>query len=277
MKTLELKQKRAALVAQARQILDTAEGEKRGLSAEESTQYDRIMQDVDGIGATIEKEDRIAAIEGELRKSDREPIRQSLVEPTRQEQRASKEYREAFIKQLKYSKNALFADEIRALQVGTDSEGGFLVPDEFERTMIEALETQNIMRRLASVMSTASGDKIIPVVASKGTASWTAEEAGFTESDNAFSQITLGAHKVATLIKVSEELLNDSAFNLAAYISNEFARRIGKAEETAFVNGDGSGKPTGVVQGATLGKTGANGQTTSVTADDLIDLYHSLG
>lgn len=132
-----------------------------------------------------------------------------------------------------------------ALQVGTDSEGGYLVPDEFERTLVEALEEQNIFRTLAHVIQTSSGDRKIPVVASKGTASWVDEEGAIPESDDSFGQVSIGAYKLGTMIKVSEELLNDSVFDLESYISREFARRIGNKEEEAFFTGDGKGKPWG--------------------------------
>ena len=129
---------------------------------------------------------------------------------------------------------------LNALQVGVESEGGYLAPDEYQRTLIEALEEQNIFRQLAHVISTSSGDRKIPVVASKGTASWIDEEAAYPESDDSFGQVSIGAYKLATMIKVSEELLNDSVFDLPSYIAREFARRIGAAEEDAFFNGNGT-------------------------------------
>lgn len=277
-KILEMKQKRAALIQQARQLLDAAEAEKRDLTADEEQQYDRIMGDVDALGKRIEKEERQLALEKDLETS------QGTVAARRDQPgngdeertgRASKEYRDAFWKAMRQTRNALYPDEVRALQVGTDSEGGYLVPDEFERTLIQALQDQNVMRGLATVITTGSGDRLIPVVASHGSATWIAEEGAFQESDEAFSRVTLGAHKVGTLIKVSEELLQDSAFNLEQYIVSEFGRRIGRAEEAAFVNGDGSGKPAGLVGAAQIGVTAA--AANAITADELIDLYHSLG
>jgi HK97 family phage major capsid protein len=166
---------------------------------------------------------------------------------------------------------------VNALQIGTDSEGGYLVPDEFERTLVESLEEENIFRQLAKVIQTSSGDRKIPVVASKGTASWIDEEGAFTESDDAFGQVSIGAYKLGTMIKVSEELLNDSVFDLESYISREFGRRIGAKEEEAFFTGDGSGKPTGVLAasgGAQTGITAAS--ATAITADELIDLFYAL-
>jgi HK97 family phage major capsid protein len=164
-----------------------------------------------------------------------------------------------------------------ALQIGTDSEGGYLVPDEYERTLVEALEEENIFRQMAKVIKTSSGDRKIPVVATKGTASWIDEEGAYPESDDSFGQVSIGAYKLGTMIKVSEELLNDSVFDLQSYISREFARRIGAKEEEAFFTGDGKGKPLGVLAatgGAETGVTAAS--ATAVTADELMDLYYSL-
>ncbi len=275
-KILEMKQKRAALVKQAREILDRADEEKRDLTAEEEQQYENIMSEVDKLGKAIEREERLAESTKLL-----EEITESVhrVEPATQNRsvspRATEEYRNAYLTYLRLGRNGLDAQEVRALQVGTDSEGGYLVPDEFEKTLIQGLEAQNVMRGLATVITTSSGDRLIPVVSSHGTASWLAEEGAFSESDEVFTQVVLGAHKVGTLIKVSEELLNDSAFDLEQYISAEFSRRIGAAEEAAFVNGDGTGKPTGVIGSAGVGKTAAS--ASAITADELIDLYHSLG
>ena len=136
---------------------------------------------------------------------------------------------------------------LNALQVGTDSEGGYLVPDEYEHTLIESLEEENIFRRFAHIIRTSSGDRKIPIVVSKGTASWIDEEAAYPESDDAFGQTSISAYKLATMIKVSDELLHDSVFDVASYIAREFARRIGAAEEEAFFTGNGTGKPTGLL------------------------------
>ena len=121
--------------------------------------------------------------------------------------------------------------EVRnALQVGTLSEGGYTVPDEFEHQLIQGLEDENIMRGLVHKITTSSGDRKIPLVTARGSASWIEEEATIPESNDTFGQVTLGAHKVGCMIRVSEELLHDSAFDLAAYIAGEFARRVGAAE-----------------------------------------------
>ena len=177
--------------------------------------------------------------------------------------RASSEYKAAFWKTMK---NKSSFEVQNALQVGTDSEGGYLVPDEFERTLVEALQEENLFRQLATIITTSSGDRKIPVVASKGSASWVDEEGVIPESDDAFGQVVIGAYKLATMIKISEELLNDSIFNLEQYIAREFARRIGAKEEEAFFVGNGTGKPTGIFNatgGAALGVTAASSTASS--------------
>jgi HK97 family phage major capsid protein len=167
---------------------------------------------------------------------------------------------------------------MNALQIGPDSEGGYLAPDEFERTLVEGLEAENIFRKLANVITTASGDRKIPVVASKGAASWVDEEGAIGEDDDSFGQVSIGAYKLGTMLKVSEELLNDSVFNLESYIAKEFARRIGAKEEEAFFGGDGSGKPLGILAntgGAGIGVTASG--AAAITLDEILDLFYSLG
>lgn len=143
--------------------------------------------------------------------------------------------------------------------------------------MIEALEEEDIFRGLANVIQTSNGDRKISVVATKGDASWVDEEGSIPESDDSFKQVTISAYKLATIIKVSEELLNDSAFDPESYIAKEFGRRIGTKEEEAFFIGDGTGKTTGILDdtaGGEVGKTTAS--TTSITFDEIIDLFYSL-
>lgn len=275
----ELRDKRANLWKSMTAFLDTRTGSDGVLSAEDDASYAKMEKDFDALTNEIKRMERKEALEAEMNKPVGTPITEKPMKTSDDEEktgRASKVYNKSFW-------NAMRQKNIRpeianALQEGTDSEGGYLVPDEFEHTLIEALESENIFRTLAHVIQTASGDRKIPVVASKGTASWVDEEGAITESDDAFNQVSIGAYKLGTLIKVSNELLNDSVFNLEQYISKEFARRIGNKEEDAFFNGDGSGKPVGIFHstgGAQVGVTTAS--TSAITADEVIDLFYSLG
>ena len=274
-KVLELREKRAKAWDAAKAFLDTKRGNDGLLSAEDTATYDKMEADVVALGKEIERLERQASIDLALSKPVSTPITNT---PTATGEaktgRATDEYKSAFWKAMR---NKHSFDVQNALQIGTDTEGGYLVPDEFERTLIQSLEEANVLRTLCNVISTSYGDRKIPVVATKGTASWVDEEGAIPESDDSFGQVTLNAYKAATMLKVSDELLNDSFFNLESYIAAQFARRIGAAEEEAFLTGDGVGKPTGILHatgGAQLGVTTAG--ATAITADELIDLIYSL-
>lgn len=278
----ELRAQRAKTWESAKAFLDSHRNEKGILSAEDTAAYEAMEQEIVDLGHEIERQERVDAMEREMAMPVNAPI---TVKPENAKMdkkvgRASDEYKKNFWDAMR-SKNPDRA-VVNALQVGTDSEGGYLVPDEFERTLVDGLQENNIFRTLAHVIQTTSGDRKIPVVASHGSASWVDEEGAYKESDDAFTQITIGAYKLGTMIKVSEELLNDSIFDIQSYLATEFARRIGNAEEEAFITGNGVGKPLGVLADKKEGKdVGAQigvaaKAEDAFTADELIDLYHSL-
>ncbi|MGF7142826.1 HK97 family phage major capsid protein [Anaerotaenia torta] len=277
-KVLELREKRAKVWESAKAFLDSRRGSDGLLSAEDVATYEKIEAEVVNLGKEIDRLERQQALDAELNRPISAPLTSKPSAAAGGEEktgRASAEYRKSFWNAMR---SKLPSHEVmNALQIGTDSEGGYLVPDEYERTLVEALEEENIFRTLAHVIQTSSGDRKIPVVSSKGSAAWVDEEGAIPEGDDAFAQVSIGAYKLGTMIKVSDELLNDSVFNLEAYISKEFARRIGAKEEEAFFVGDGVGKPTGVLSatgGAEIGVTTA--AAAAFTADEIFDLFYSL-
>ena len=281
MTILELREKRAKAWEAAKAFLDSHRKENGVLSAEDDAAYTKMEQEITDLGKEIARLERQEALDAELNRPVNKPLtgkpggRTDADDTEDKTGRASDDYRKNFWNAMR--SKVPMPNVTNALQIGTDSEGGYLVPDEYERTLVEALEEENIFRQMAKVIKTSSGDRKIPVVASKGTASWIDEEGAFPESDDSFGQVSIGAYKLGTMIKVSEELLNDSVFDLQSYISREFARRIGAKEEEAFFTGDGKGKPLGVLAatgGAETGVTAAS--ATAVTADELMDLYYSL-
>lgn len=267
--TEELRNQRAGLVAKWREILDKAGAEKRALSAEEVEQSNKIEADIDAIAKTVEAREKADAIDrATVPDSQRVGKQTATATPQDAEARASAAFWGAM-------RDNLTAEQRADLKVGTDSAGGYTVPDAFRKELVQALIEENVIRGLATVFSTTSGVLSIPVVSTHGSAAWKAEEVAYATSDEVFSEVTLNAYKGTSLIKVSEELLHDSAFPLESYLAKEFGRRLGKLEEEAFINGDGSGKPTGVVVGSTLGTTAT--ATNAVTVDELTDLFYSLG
>ena len=272
----ELRTKRATAWDAAKAFLDSHRNDKGVLSAEDDATYSRMESEITDLGKEISRMERLEAMDKEMSRATSTPLTAKPEAPKAETKsgRASDAYKDAFWNHARKRDSY----EIRnALQVGTDTEGGYLVPDTFEKKLITTLEEENAIRKHAHVFTTSSGSHKIPVVSTRGTAAWVDEEGQIPESDDAFGQQLIGAHKISTLIKVSEELLNDSAFDLENYFATEFARRIGNAEEAAFLTGNGSGKPTGIladIGGAEIGVTAAS--ETAITADEIIDLFYSL-
>lgn len=271
----ELREKRAKIWEQAKVFLDSHRNETGILSAEDTAVYEKMEKDIVDLGHEIERQQRADEFEREFNLPTNSPIFSKPDNANYDKTgNASEMYNKAFWKQMRNHST----QEVRnILSEGTDSEGGFLVPETFENTLVQALEDELVIRQLAHTFTTASNAHKIPVVATRGKAMWAEENSAIAESDTTFGQKTIGAHKLCALIKVSEELLNDSAFDLESYFNQEFARRIGEAEDEAFVIGDGNSKPYGIFNDTEGGEVGVTaGSTVNVTADEIIDLYYSL-
>ena len=249
MTIIELRNKRAQKLAAAKAFLESNRNADGFLSEEDDAVYTGMENDITNLGKEISRMERLETMDAELSRPVNTPITEkpAATKPMDTKTgRASDAYKKAFWNVTRH-KDSMTPEMKNALQEGVDSEGGYLVPDEFERTLVQGLNAATVIRANAHVITTSSGLHKIPVVASHGSAAWIDEEGAYTESDDVFGQVQLDAHKVGTIIKVSEELLNDAAFDLEGYISSEFARRIGDKEEEAFLNGNGSSKPTGIL------------------------------
>ena len=158
-----------------------------------------------------------------------------------------------------------------ALKESSDGSGGYLVPDSFDKQIIDGLRDENVLRRISRVVKTEHSLRI-PITDETGTAQWISEEHPFVDSDVSFDQVTLDAFKLGTLIKVSEEMLEDCAVNMEQYLKKEFVCRIADAEEEAFLCGNGVGKPLGLVHQAK--EVPVSGSV--LNFDTIIDLYYAL-
>lgn len=274
----DLRQERSKLHADMRGMLD----EHPVLDADKSAEYDRMENRFDELTKSIKRMEANESREREIMAATPKPINPGKVvdgdgkpikgDPFADHPRASKEYKDAFWAVARRG-NRADAKFRNALEVGTDSEGGYAVPLEYDTRLVVALEQYNEIRQYATVITTSSERKI-PIETDDGTAAYVDEEAAYPEDDPAFGQITLDAYKMGKIIKVSEELLQDAFFDIPNYIAGVFGRVFGYREETAFVNGSGSGEPTGIVGGSQLGVTAAG--AAAITSDEIIDLYHSL-
>ena len=275
-KIIDLRNKRAALWQETKSFLETHRNENGMVDADSVAQYDRMTADVKALGDEIKRLEDQMELDAQLAAPTSTPVQtKPMARKEKVKVTATEEYNTAFWDAMRSEMHTI---EIRnALSVGKDDEGGFTVPDEFERKLIQGLEENDIFRRMAHVIHTSSGTRKIPIANDTLEAAWIDEGEEIPETTTKFAQATLNAYKMGTLIRVSNELLNDSAFDIASYIADRFGKTMGRTEEKAFIVGTGDKQPTGLLNdtvGAQLGTTASSG--TAVTFDDIFKLYYSL-
>jgi HK97 family phage major capsid protein len=267
---MELRERRSKAWNEAKAFLESKRSDGGIVSPDDTAAYEQMEAGVLDLTREIERLEQQEVLDAKFRAPTSAPVTNALAAPGAPAAgRASAGYHTAFWNVMRNPRIVT-----NDLAEGADPSGGYLVPDQFEHQLVQALEEHNIMRQLARTIRTASGEMKIPVVASRGSAAWVEEAAEIPNSDGSFGQVLLSAYKIGTIVKVSRELMADSAFPLESFLAQDFGRRIGTLEEEAFLVGDGTGKPTGVLTQAQVGKTAAS--ATALTFDDVMDLYHSL-
>ena len=278
-KVLELRNKRHALWEKTKGFLEEHRDENGLVDAASVEQYDKMVADVKALGEEISRIEEQMELEAALSAPTSKPVVANPHAENARRQMGSatgtEEYNGAFWDMMRG--NGHFNDVRNALSVGENEEGGYTVPDEFEKRLVQGLEENNIFRQMAHVIKTSSGTRKIPIANDTMEASWVDEGEAIPETTTKFKQTTLSAYKMGAVVKVSNELLNDSAFDIASYIAERFGKTMGLTEEKAFINGTGDKQPTGILNdtvGAELGVTA--GSQTKVTFDDIYKLYYSL-
>ena len=272
----ELRDKRNKAWEAAKAFVETKRDADGLMTAEDAATYAQMEQKVQDYSTEIDRMERQEAMDRQLNAPTSTPItgKPATAKVETKSGRAADTYKASFWNQMR---NKTSVEVRNALSVGVDADGGYLVPDTYEKTLIQALNDTMVVRKLAHTFVTACGVHKIPVVTSHGTANWVEESGEIPETSETFGQQHIGAHKLTALIKISEELLNDSAFDLEEYFQKEFTKRILNAEEVAFITGDGNGKPTGLLDADTGAEVGVTTESaTEITADDVINLYYSL-
>lgn len=277
-----MREERYKAAERMKEIVRDADTETRSLTAEEAQEFDRLEERVDALEGDIARREKAAALQPrpKLLEQIGDELREFDGERREHEQRGdaknSKEYRSAFEKYLRGG--VLDTAERRDLSVGTTTAGGYSVPTSMANQIVEYAVMAGTVRNRATVIVTGGGEPLnVPRLTAFGTSGWQTEGAAYTESDPTFGTMQLSAYKATHIAQVSEELLQDSQFDIAGLLTRVLGRNLGLLENTAFVVGSGSSQPTGICTSATtVGKTGTTGQTTSVTADDLVDVEFSI-
>ena len=274
MRVQELIEKRAKVWETAKNFVDTHEDKNGNLSAEDKETYSRMEAEIEELTNSIDRQQRAERREQELSKPVNSPITGKPYKDEPQGEvktgRASDEYKKAMLTALRSN----FRQVSNVLQEGVDADGGYLVPEEYDHRLIDVLTEENIMRGIATKITT-SGEHKINIAATKPAAAWIEEGGALSFGDATFDQKILDAHKLHVAIKITEELLYDNAFGLENYIITEFGKALANAEEDAFLNGDGVGKPTGIFD-KTKGGESIGTLTAALKSDDILDLIYKL-
>lgn len=270
-KLLELYEKRNKAVVAARAFLESKRTDSDILSDEDNATYNKMEADILALGREIDRENRFAAIDAQMNAPTAVPITNAPQKPMEAKTgRASDEYKADMLRALRTN----FKHTSNVLEEGTDANGGYLVPDEYDSRLIDVLKEENILRKLGTTIKT-SGEHKINIAGTKPAASWIEEGGALVFSDATFSQIVLDAHKLHVAIKVTEELLYDSMFNLENYILTQFGHALANAEEDAFLNGTGTTQPLGLLAATGGGQT-QDTAGSNISSDDVLNLIYAL-
>ena len=270
----ELREKRAKAWETTKSFLESHRTDKGMITAEDENTYNNMMADIDGLGKEIKRLEKQELLDKELAKAVNVPITGKPGFGGQEEKLKPVRARNGYAKDLIKAMRSNFKQVTNLLQEGVDADGGYLVPEEYDKRIIDTLEEENIMRKLGTKITT-SGQHKINIAAAKPAAAWIEEGGALTFGDAKFAQTLLDAHKLHVAIKITEELLYDNAFNLEGYIIDQFGRAMANAEEDAFLNGDGTGKPLGLFA-ESGGGTVAQTLTAAIKSDDVLDLIYAL-
>ncbi|EOH87235.1 HK97 family phage major capsid protein [Enterococcus asini ATCC 700915] len=276
-KIQELMDKRKQAWEGAKDFVEAKKDKDGLMSDEDAKTYADMEKKVSSFTKEIERMQSMEAMEREMAKPMSEPLTSQPMQTENNAKpkktgRASNEYKEGVLQALRSN----FRQVSNVLQEGVDTAGGYLVPEEYDKRLIDGLTEENIMRTLGTTITT-SGEHKINIAGAKPAASWIEEGGTLVFEDASFDQIILDAHKLHVAIKVTDELLYDNAFNLESYILTQFSKALANAEENAFLNGDGVGKPLGIFAENGGGQVAITTNTqSSITADEIINLVHSL-
>lgn len=279
----KLRERRLNVWEEAKHLVDAAAEENREFTAEEQGKWDQLNAEIDALDrrseAMIQGEQRAKDTEDAFAKLEGQPAVRGGIHPHSDVNQALRAWaRGAPGTERHFDVVPQGQVNFRDLLTTTPAAGGDTVPTSFfERLMAHLIEVSAILQAGAFVLNTGSGEPLqIPRTTAHSAATIVTEGAAIPESDPAFAQVVLAAFKYGALIQVSRELIDDTGVDLEGYLSFQAGRALGNAFGADAIVGTGTGEPRGIITDATVGVTGAGGAEGAFTAEDLIDLFHSV-
>ncbi|HVV37590.1 MAG TPA: phage major capsid protein [Acidimicrobiales bacterium] len=279
----ELREERAGIWAQAQEFNERA---KKGdpMSGEDEAAWERALAKVDELGTQIENREKSEKLDKRFADIDADTV---VVNPTGDPGGSRDQYAEAFVKycrggiaNLDAEERSLMEANFRDQGIATGGAGGYTVPQGFWAKVTETLKAYANVATIAETVNTDAGNAL-PWATNDDTSNvgeLLSENTAAANQDLTFGQKTLNAFMYSSkMIPVSRQLLQDTGIDIEAFIAKKAGQRLGRIVNQHFTTGTGGGtQPQGYVTGATTGKTGTTGQTTTVIYDDLVDLIHSV-
>lgn len=277
MNAKQMREKRGALVEQMQGMVAAAKAEGRNLSNEENEKFDAISNEVDELRSAAARIERAEELKKEMA---------SKAEEVREAAPAKVEARDAFNAYLRKGMNGLNANEVRAMeelrgsntQITTnDGLGGFLVPENWSDFVSATELFKSDIERVATVIRTSNGQAfnlpanddtaVVAAILGEGTAE--------TVSDMTFTNVKFEPYTYSSkIVKVSNQLMSDNAFDLAGFVGGQLANRLNRGINDHLTTGTNSSQPQGIVTGSSLGKTAAS--ASAVTIAEILDLMYAV-
>jgi len=259
----ELMEKRAAIAAKLEATLKTIEAEKRDNKPEETELMNKLNSDIADLNVMIEARERLNNLDVS-----------NIIPASNYKEDEAKEFRANFVT---YLRGGMDEKELRAMAAGTATGGAELVPTEFQKQVLAKILEYGVILGEANLITTAeNGELSVPTIDDTANGgAWTAEAGNITAADFVTGAKTMKAYKATTAIVVSREFLEDAFFDVESYIADLLAIRLARTFEAAFINGDGTGKPLGIVADTDT-KALTSAASVTVTEADALALIGAL-
>lgn len=221
---------------------------------------------------SVEEKEKFLALEKEIEAID---MKIASLEMEQMDTKESTEKLEQIIKEkdkMDKTTNEILREAIYGTDASNTANAKILLPVSVEAGIVQKRHEGSVLRKYASIMK-ASGNSILPVEAGLATAGFGTEIATITENTPTFGTVDFKAVRCGSLVKVSEDALKDSAFDLESEIVSQISRAYADVENTKFVNGSGTNEPQGFLSNAATGKTVTS---LTLTWDDVESLYFAL-
>jgi HK97 family phage major capsid protein len=284
---LELRQRRASVWADMQDITSRAQTEKRTLNQEEVNRWEALDKELEDLSTNVTIAEKQTGHEQRFAAVPTPGAVETTALTVDNEEEPEKRYAQAFDNMLRRGardlapeERALVTEKYETRAAGTGSTaGGYLIPAQFRQKLVEVLKWYGPVRDVAEKITTDNGaDLPWPTVDdTANVGAILAENTAAAEQDVTFGQAVLSAYMYTSkLVRVSFQLLQDSAFNVEEWLTNALGTRIGRIQNTHFTTGTGTGQPEGIQTNSVVGVTGGAGTGLTISYNDLVSLVHSI-